>query len=461
MKFPRLPVIAMCMALGSFGSLAQAESAPATFTPAELRADLVELKRALHEMPPDLHRTADPEQLERVLRKIEAELEGSRPLDRDATWRLFARLNPILGDGHLLVGFVDWRGDTRAHLAAGGVLFPFEVQVTPQCELQVRATLGGRISPLENRRLRTINGVAARRVCEPMLARAHGDTINFRADLLSRRFWFYYWKLFGAPAIFDLELTGLKGTQSFPGSTELPQALADEASFERQFRLEALTEDTVAMKLGSFAWPDKQQLLDFTRASFEKMRDIGTKNLIIDLRDNGGGDDVMWIEGVMPYIATKPYRTGSTYRKRVVVANPEKGEVVGSVVDGAIDTWYPAQPDNPLRFHGKVFVLVGPGTYSSAVVFSNVMQDFRFAELAGVGDSVRANLSGGVRRTTLTHSGLIVAAPRFTLNRPSGAQEPVLFTPRIYFDGSQPLREIINLSGQYDLLDEIVTTSKR
>ena len=261
--------------------------------------------------------------------------------------------------------------------------------------------------------------------------------------------------------MFDLDLTGSRAPRASLAALELPQLLADEASFERQFWLETLTEDTVAMKLGSFAWPDKQQLLDFTRASFEKMRDIGTKNLIIDLRDNGGGDDVMWIEGVMPYLATKPYRTGSTYRKRVVVANPEKGEVVGSVVDGAIDTWYPAQPDNPLRFHGKVFVLVGPGTYSSAVVFSNVMQDFGFAELAGVGDSVRANLSGGVRRTTLTHSGLIVAAPRFTLNRPSGAQEPVLFTPRIYFDGSQPLREIINLSGQYDLLDEIVTTSKR
>jgi len=412
-------------------------------------------------MPPDLYRTADRDQLERAYRKIESDLQDSPPLDRDAAWRLFATLNPILADGHLLVGFVDWRGDTRAHLASGGALFPFEVQVTPQCEIRVRATLGGRISPLENLRVRTINKLSARQICEQMLAHAHGDTLNFRADLLSRRFWFYYWKLFGAPAMFDLDLTGLKGTQSFPASTKLPQLLADEASFDRQFWIETLTEDTVAMKLGTFAWPEKQQLLDFTRTSFQKLRDIGTKNLIIDLRDNGGGDDVMWIEGVMPYVASKPYRTGSTYRKRVVVANPEKGEIVGEVVDGAIDTWYPAQPDNPLRFHGKVFVVVGPGTYSSAVVFSNVMQDFRFAELAGVGDSVRANLSGGVRRTTLTHCGLIVAAPRFTLNRPSGATDPVLFTPRIRFDGSQPLREIIHLSGEQDTVDEIVTTSRR
>ena len=456
MKFSQLLVVATSIALVSVGRLAYAVSAPATFAASELRADLAELKRALHDMPPDLYRTADPVQLERAFRRIETELGNSPPLDRDAAWRLFATLNPVLADGHLLVGFVDWRGDTRAHLAASGALFPFEVQVSPQCEIRVRATLGGRISPLENLRLRTINKLSAQRVCEQMLARAHGDTINFRADLLSRRFWFYYWKLFGAPPAFDLDLVGLKDTQSFPASTELPQVLADEASFERQFWLETLTEDTVALKLGTFAWPDKQQLLDFTRASFEKMHDIGTKNLVIDLRDNGGGDDVMWLEGVMPYIATKSYRTGSTYRKRVVVADPEKGEVVGSVVDGKIETWYPAQPGNPLRFKGRVYVVVGPGTYSSAVIFSNVVQEFGFGIVAGVGESVRADLSGGVRRTTLTHSGLIVAAPRFQLNRPSGAREPVLFHPDLNFDGAQPLRTLVN----EDVIGEAVTTSR-
>jgi len=455
MAFRHLLLIATGIVLISAGRLAHAGSATATYTAAELRADLTELKRALHEMPPDLFRTADRDQLERAFRKIEAELQDSPPLDRDAAWRLFATLNPTLADGHLLVGFVDWRGDTRAHLAAGGVLFPFEVQVTPQCEIRVRATLGGRISPLENLRLRTINRKSAQQVCQEMLARAHGDTINFRADLLSRRFWFFYWKMFGAPAAFELDLTGLEGAQSFPGSTELPQVLADEASFERQFWLEALTEDTVALKLGTFAWRDKQQFLDFTRASFERMRDIGTKNLVIDLRDNGGGDDVMWLEGVMPYIATKAYRTGSTYRKRVVVADPEKGEVVGTVVDGKIETWYFPQPANPLRFKGKIYVVVGPGTYSSAVIFSNVVQEFGFGTVAGVGESVRADLSGGVRRTTLTHCGLIVAAPRFQLNRPSGMREPVLFHPNLYFDGSRPLRSLVS----EDEIGEVVTTS--
>jgi C-terminal processing protease CtpA/Prc len=181
--------------------------------------------------------------------------------------------------------------------------------------------------------------------------------------------------------------------------------------------------------VSSFAWGDKAQFLTFTHDAFEKVRAAGTKNLIIDVRANGGGNDEMWIEGILPYFATRPYRWASRYRKRVVVADPAKHEVVGDIVDGEVETWIPPQPDNPARFKGRVYVLVGSATYSSAVVFSNVVQDFGFGAIAGVGNSVRSATTGGTRRTTLPNSGLILVAPRFVLTRPSGATTPALLTP--------------------------------
>ena len=154
------------------------------------------------------------------------------------------------------------------------------------------------------------------------------------------------------------------------------------------------------------------------------MRAGGTKNLVIDVRANGGGNDEMWIEGILPYFANKRYRWASHYRKRVVVADAAKHEAVGDIVDGEVETWTPPQPDNPLRYSGKVYVLVGPATYSSAVVFSNVVQDFGFGVVAGMGGSVRTATTGGTRRTTLPNSGLILVSPRFVLTRPSGATSP-------------------------------------
>ena len=428
------------------GGIAHAAPESPTFTREQLRADLVELKRALNDMPPDLYRTADRAQLERQFQDIESAIDESPPLDRDATWGLFATLNPRLADGHLLVGFLDWRGDARAHLANGGRLFPFEVDVSADCELRVRTEpWRSRLMPHDFARILEVNGVPAAEVCRQMMSRAHGDTTAFRADLLSRRFWFFHWKLFGAPDKYTIRFDP-GGTDILEGRAELPELLAVEDSFERQFGLAIVSGDenipggsTAILKLGSFAWHDKDQLLAFTRSSFETLRHWKVRNLIIDLRDNGGGNDDQWIEGMMPFIATKPWRIASTYRKRVVTPDPAKGEVVGQVVDGELGTWFPPQPDNPLRFTGDVYVAVGPGTYSSAVVMATVIQDFGFGKVIGTAGSVRANSSGGTRRTTLTHSGLIVAAPRFVLSRPSGAKQPEWLTPDIPYPADKPV----------------------
>src|SRR5262245_32391437 len=207
-------MLCVLVLLTLFAGIARA-APPATFTASELRADLVQLVRALHDMPPDLARSADVVQLERATGDIDAQLTG--PLDRDGAWRLFATLNPLLGDGHLFVGFLDWRGETRAHLAAGGLLFPFEMRVTPDCGLRPRAMLGGAGSNAAQAAITRVNGVPARTVCEEILARAHGETRAFRIDLVSRRFWFYYWKVFGAPADFDIQFKGDANDQRIPG----------------------------------------------------------------------------------------------------------------------------------------------------------------------------------------------------------------------------------------------------
>src|SRR3954468_8147564 len=132
------------------------------FSAAQLREDLAYLAHALHEMPADLAHSADVPGLELAIRALDTGLGHSAARDRDAAWRLFAALNPRPADGHLFVGFLDWRGETRAHLAAGGVLFPFEMRVTADCELRVRATLGGAASEFAEAVIRRVERISAR-----------------------------------------------------------------------------------------------------------------------------------------------------------------------------------------------------------------------------------------------------------------------------------------------------------
>ncbi len=427
---------------------------PPRFTSEQLRADLKEADRALHEMSADLGHSVDDTALARAIRELDTQLAGSAPLTRDEAWRKFATLNPLLADGHLFVGFVDWRGDTRAHIADGGTLFPVQVDVTPACELSVHQDPRSSYLPPEAyARIRAVNGIPGNEVCEQLMARVHGDTRVFRADLLSRRFWFFFWKVYGAPESYELTLEpgmpgGFAGTRRFNGSKRLPGLLEAEEDFRRQFELTFVGDpdgkdaDTAILSLRTFAWRSKDEVLAFTEQSFESLERWNIRTLIIDLRDNGGGNDDQWIEGVMPYVATKRWRTASTYRKRVVTPDLAKGEKAGDVVDGQIETWYEPQPGNPLRFGGKVYVAIGPGTYSSAVVMATVFQDFGMGKVIGSGDSVRASQSGGTRRTTLTNTGLVVVAPRFVLTRPSGARQPALLEPDITLRAGQSLADL-------------------
>ncbi|RKG57566.1 hypothetical protein D7X30_18855 [Corallococcus sp. AB011P] len=54
--------------------------------------------------------------------------------------------------------------------------------------------------------------------------------------------------------------------------------------------------------------------------------------------------------------------------------------------------------------------------------------------MAGVGDVVRVRQSGGVQSVVLPRTGLMLSYPRFVLDRPSGAREPVLLQPEVVLE---------------------------
>jgi hypothetical protein len=367
----------------------------------------------------------------RAVAAVRKELDGS--MTRDEAWRVLATLNPVLADGHLFVGFPDWRGEVKQHLASGGTLFPFEIYVDPQGQPFIKSFLGGAPTELAGVRLNSIDKRNARNVVAELLARVHGDTPTFRTNLLSHRWWLYYWKMYGAKPHHEIEITvdGVDKKLRVGASTALPTLLAEEEDFDRQFNFSMISDDTALLTLGTFDWPDEEQFFKFTKESFTKLRKTSVQKLIIDIRNNGGGNDSMWLKGVLPYIAKERYRTGSSYKVKVLEEYRDEGETVGEVVSGEIKNWTPPDIGNPARFRGKVFVVVGPSTYSSAIVFANVVQDFGFGKLAGIGGAARTTQSGGVQKFALANTGLAVYSPRFILKRPSGAADPRFVSPEI------------------------------
>ena len=418
------------LALGLLAGAAHAaHAAEPVLTPEQLQQDLQFIRRTIAEIHPDPGITVAPARLEAALGAAQAQLAA--PMDRDAAWRVLGKLNPLFADAHLALLLPERDKQVKAHLASGGGFFPYETRVTPEGDLFIRAELGGKASTLARTRIDAVNGVPASQVVQELMQFIHGDTAAFRAEVLSRRFWFYYWKVYGAPAGFTLVQAGKQ--TSVPASTALPELLvgAEAADFGKVYRFELLGKHTALLTINAFGWPEKDKFHAFTKDAFARMRDAGVSNLLIDVRENGGGDDDMWKDGVLPYIATRPYRHTSTYVKKVIPGRGSATEQVGDVIHGTQENWEQPQPANPLLFKGRVYVLVGGLTYSSAVLFSNVMQDFGFGQLVGARGYARARQSGGIQIRSLPNTKLELVVPRFVLDRPSGARTPELVTPDI------------------------------
>lgn len=414
-------------------------------SPQQLSEDLAHLQREIARVHPQPDFSADQPALARAYAELSTEFSKAS-LTPEQAWLRLSRLNPLFNDAHFFVNQPARQAQTRAHLQAGGKLFPFEVQVDGRGELRIRALLGGAPTPLAGARIDVINGLPALQVARELLSHMHGDTPAFRANILSTRWYYPFWQRYGAPRQFDfqLEQAGVSRRLSLPASAAQPLNLQDEL-FEDSYRLELLPRQAALLTVKSFLWDDKPRYLAWAEDAFRQIKQAGVRHLIIDVRANGGGDDDMWKDGLLRYIADKPYRNGSDYIKMVIAGRASGSEQVGDLVQGQVDSWVQPELDHPLHFKGKLHVLIGRFTYSSSVLFSNVVQDFGFGQLVGAEPYVRSRQSGGIQSATLPHSKLQLVVPRFVLTRPSGQREPLLLTPDLLLpDSPFDERELVN-----------------
>lgn len=432
--FFKLPAVLRVVLLGllwAFPFLEARAESEARIPVEALLQDLQALKQGIAQTHPDPAFSTDPVRLAAALRALEDELRRG-PLTRLQAWRAFARLNPLFADAHWVVNLPDREALVKAHLQAGGGLFPFAVQVEPSGELRIRAQPGGGATRLQGRRILRINGREAQAVVHELLAYTSGDTPAFRAELLSRRWSLVYWLLHGAPDAFELALEGSPEPLRVSASRELPEPFQTQ-SFEQTFHLQLHPEQSAAvLTLNAFVSDDKPRFHAFIEDVYARLKATKIRHLIIDVRANPGGDDDLWKGPLLRLVAKQPFRNASTYVKKVLAGRASGTEKVGDVVHGQVESWVQPDLENPLRFEGQVYVLVGRLTYSSAVLFANVVQDFGIGQLVGAGGTQRTQQSGGIQKSVpLPHTGLELFVPRFVLTRPSGLREPAWVTPDI------------------------------
>ncbi|MFN3511846.1 MAG: S41 family peptidase [Phenylobacterium sp.] len=419
---PRRRRIAVALAVaatlsGAPGSAVGAD--PTAPPPAEVHLSPETLRRefdgwiaAMAATHPDLAGRVDLAELRRAQVEVRAAIR--QPMTADEAWRLFARLNPYLRDGHNGVLPADYRGRVQAHLDGGGRVFPFEVRISEAGELYALDA-----DPAGPRRIRTIEGRPAGAVVERLLALAIGDTLRFRQAWVSRRFPLLYWQIYGDPGDYEIGLEA-RPARRVPGARALPVSAQPAPPAAQLYSRETLPGDIGYLRIDSFAGEHRDALARFARESFAEFRGRGVQALIVDIRENDGGDDPPWQESLMDHITAAPYAHVSRYAVRVTARNARPGETIGAIRRSNFEDRFRPSADNPNRMSAPVYILVGPFTYSAAIQFAVAAQDFSVAKIAGVETGALACQTGQTQAVPMLHTGLNAFAPRAAFTRPSG-----------------------------------------
>jgi Peptidase family S41 len=443
--------------------LAQARPGDPRFDAATVRADFDDLYRRLRAAHFNLYARvprADYDRLHAAMRRA-----IRRPESRFEVARRFQR---FVAFGRVAHARIDAAyGAYEAYLADGGRAFPLTLRISGDRAL-VRVARGGGGAVAAGDEVIALDG----RPIASWLGRARhnlsADSDYMASALMELDLPMLLWLEMGPAARFDLALRkpdGRLSLVSLPARTREEMRAAgraaapglDLAADDRTARI--LPGNIAYLRPGAFynATPgasdpyDNSGFRQFIDESFERFLVVGAERLIIDLRDNPGGDS-SFSDLMIGWFATRPYRFNAAFRirasaeatasnRRRITAAAERPDPVsarfaalyaaarpGAIVD--FDTPVSRPREGP-RFAGRVYVLINRNSYSNAVAVAATIQDYRFGTILGEETSDLATTYGAMETFTLPRTGIRVGFPKAQIVRPSGDLAPRGVVPDI------------------------------
>ena len=460
---PRLAALAGAGLLTLAGcGMAEPQPPAGTLTAEEAIADLDRLYAGLRSAEADLFAATPEAVFEARHAELRAQFDGPvMPADLHADLQRFAAL---ARHAHTRIdtpnpGWSDF-------VEAGGTVFPLSLRVEDGEVIVAGAPEGSGVAPGD--RLVSLEGEPNPIWLARLTRNISAETPAFAYAQLANAEPYYVWLEYGPRSHFSagIERSGTRETVLLDA---IPlEALSDLVRLESGFSLPGrearmLSEDIAYLRPGGFFNLDATTSEDFfapdalaayrqfVDAAFEDFVAHGASDLVLDLRDNPGGDN-SFSDPVIAWFADEPFRFASDFRIRVspettasnqarLDAMPEDTESISAQLAAlyagaepgelvSFDLPY-APPRAGQRFTGKVHVLVNRYSYSTAVSAAALIQDYGFGTIYGEPTRDMATTYGAMEHFTLPHSGFSVGYPKAHIIRPNGEEASHPVTPDV------------------------------
>ena len=357
---------------------------------------------------------------------------------------IFQRVISKADNGHTEIGFP---GQSYLEYAyGGGRVFPLELAFEDGRPL-VRKNWSGNDTIETGSEVLGINGVSIAEILEqiyPQVSAERPYFKNVKIELYS--FPRYYWQVYGPQDRFSVEVRSGDTSKLYDIA-----AVSAVDGYEAK-RNEVLNARQTLKFFGSSAYlnpgnlsGDLQQFQGFVDSAFVRIKERKSRNLIVDLRNNQGGDDI-FSDYLVSYFADRPFKWCSNFtlktsallkedtRKQRDTTKTIWQQVLshenGEVYPYAFEEYQP-QPKEK-RFSGTVYVLVNRQSHSQSAVTAAQIQDYGFGTLVGEETGEYPSLYASVFRYELPATGVSVQVSKGRMIRVNGSTAEQGVIPDIF-----------------------------
>ncbi|MGD0141689.1 MAG: S41 family peptidase [Rhizomicrobium sp.] len=373
------------------------------YEPQQLKADFQYLTAKIEHVHPNIRAVVDPNDY--AARKTQILAALNRPMTRVQFYDVVSAINGEWHDGHteIVVPREEWQ-----HYRAVGALPPFGVSIDDK-GLSIAQSFGDVKIPLGSR-LNSLNGVGGPELAAWLIARESAETTTGKRAYAAGHFPSHVWA-YGLRAPFTIDYQPPDGSPV----VRVESKGVDWDTWNRRSGFDSsapmklgFSDDIATLYLRDFDEPADRYSV-FLKDAFQRIKTQNPRALVIDLRKNNGGDSreadelqTYLSDSQLPAlekvaIKTTPevkaiYRTLLPEGFRWIPLNDVVPMLHGidTAPDNGVFTFQPeaAAPtlrssSNPLAYQGKLYVLISPYTYSTAVLFVAPLKYWHRAILIG------------------------------------------------------------------------------
>lgn len=399
-------ILFLVVLLGLFNTLAFSQQ---KFTPDAIKADIDSLVSTILKLHPAPFERMDSTLFVSKIQNLKSSIKEPRSANE-----LYLELAPIvseLKDGHTSL----MQGDDYN---IQKLIFPILIYIK-NGRMFVRKDCSGN-NIVVGSEIIEINHESAKKVVKNLLQYHSGEFLRFKQASLEATFPYSYKKVYGENSNYTVKIKKKLCKTSEYDLNSIDIEKYNENHFFKPSTF-YIKDDVAVYDLRNFYAEDFKEITD---SLFAEISRKGAKNLIIDIRKNGGGNSELG-DYLLSYLTKKKYRqfdaaimnctAKDSYVEMLKEAYPHMIDSLNRFLEKQItkqgnmyvmNIEYAEQREQKNFFEGNIYLLTSHSTYSSAAAFAATFKCYRIGTVVGQETGQPSIASGNIVMYRLPNTGL-------------------------------------------------------